>query len=236
MSEKIQGIYEIRNTINGKRYIGSSVNIKSRWRSHKTAILAKTSECTKLQRAWNKYGGQSFVFNIVEIVNGDKEELYKREQYYIDFYDTVRHGYNILASAGSCAGCKLSDKTRTRMSESHKRENLSDETRIRMSESHKRENLSEETLRKMSISATGRRHTDEAKAKISEANRGEKHPFYGLAKEDNPNYGKVLSAETRAKIASAHKGKKLSPESIAKRTATRRIRDEERKRLAKTTT
>lgn len=37
------GIYEIRNTVNGKRYIGSTVNFKRRWWAHR----AKLSEAHK---------------------------------------------------------------------------------------------------------------------------------------------------------------------------------------------
>lgn len=32
---KLSGVYEIRNTLNNKRYIGSSINIYRRWRDHK---------------------------------------------------------------------------------------------------------------------------------------------------------------------------------------------------------
>ncbi len=216
MNEKIQGVYRILNTINGKCYIGSSVNIKARWRSHRTAMRAKTSECVKLQRAWNKYGEQSFSFNIVEIISGNKEELYKREQYYIDFYDSVRRGYNILFSAGSCAGCKLSDKTKSKMSEAHKIENLSDETRFRMSESHKRENLNEETRRKLSESAKKRWGNLSAREKQRLARTGRTATEEARKNMSNAQTGKTLSDETKDKIALARIGKKHSKESIDK--------------------
>lgn len=34
-THKLSGVYEIRNTLNNKRYIGSSINIYRRWRDHK---------------------------------------------------------------------------------------------------------------------------------------------------------------------------------------------------------
>ena len=37
--QKISGVYKITNKINGKFYIGSSINIKRRWESHKEGII-----------------------------------------------------------------------------------------------------------------------------------------------------------------------------------------------------
>lgn len=42
------GIYEICNTVNGKRYIGSSVRIKERWRAHRSALDGGKHENQKL--------------------------------------------------------------------------------------------------------------------------------------------------------------------------------------------
>lgn len=38
------GIYEIRNAVNGKRYVGSSVRIKKRWRDHRSALNGRKHE------------------------------------------------------------------------------------------------------------------------------------------------------------------------------------------------
>jgi len=53
------GIYQIKNTVNGKRYIGSAVNIKMRFQEHKKS-LKKGTNSKRLQHSWNKHGADSF--------------------------------------------------------------------------------------------------------------------------------------------------------------------------------
>lgn len=61
------GVYEIVNTSNGKRYVGSSKNIDSRFREHRRELRKGSHHAVKLQRSWNKYGEDSFGFSIVEL-------------------------------------------------------------------------------------------------------------------------------------------------------------------------
>lgn len=82
------GIYKITNLINGKCYIGQSVDIYDRWRKE-TAPSAKTYS---LQRAFQKYNVKNFNFEIIEEV--PYTQLNEREQYWIDYYDSYEHGYN----------------------------------------------------------------------------------------------------------------------------------------------
>jgi len=89
--EIISGVYKIRNIINGKLYIGSSFNIYKRWTNHKKDLKDKKHQL-KLQNAWNKYGEQNFIFELIEVVDISecntkleiKNKLYKAEQYYLD--------------------------------------------------------------------------------------------------------------------------------------------------------
>ena len=192
MSEKICGIYQILNTANGKCYIGSSVNIKTRWGQHKRKLTINNSPNIKLQQAWNKHGEISFEFNIIELVTDNKEELYKKEQFYINKFDSVNNGYNILPSAGSRFGYKASEETKNKLS------------KAKRGEKHPFYGKRGEDA-----SAYGYKHTEEAKRKISMALSGENNPNYGKK-------GKIVSAETRAKISSANKGRKHSEESLRK--------------------
>lgn len=60
--EKLCGIYCIENTVNGKKYIGQSVNIYTRWKQHKND-LNNDAHCNEhLQSAWNCYGEEAFKF------------------------------------------------------------------------------------------------------------------------------------------------------------------------------
>jgi group I intron endonuclease len=91
------GIYQIRNLINGKLYIGSSANIKNRWSRHKSDLSHNRHRNPKLQNAWNKYGKDNFVFEV--IIKCPEEFLLLNEQIYIT---ANVDGYNILKDAQSC--------------------------------------------------------------------------------------------------------------------------------------
>ena len=61
------GIYQIRNLVNGKVYVGSAVNLQHRRREHRSDLRNGNHHSIKLQRAYNKYGESSFAFEILEI-------------------------------------------------------------------------------------------------------------------------------------------------------------------------
>lgn len=64
--KKVAGIYVISNLENNKKYVGHSRNIRKRWDTHKHNLRRNQSKQSHLQRSWNKYGENSFVFSIVE--------------------------------------------------------------------------------------------------------------------------------------------------------------------------
>lgn len=76
------GIYQIRNIINNKVYIGSSNDIKERAASHKSMLLNNRHHSKHLQRAFNKWGFENFRFEIIEYCK--EVELLDKEQYYLD--------------------------------------------------------------------------------------------------------------------------------------------------------
>jgi group I intron endonuclease len=67
------GVYVITNLANGKCYIGSSVEIWSRWACHKCGLKYNRHFNLHLQHAYNKYGEVVFVFEI--LLYCDKENL-----------------------------------------------------------------------------------------------------------------------------------------------------------------
>ena len=89
------GIYKIENKVNGKVYIGQSIDIKTRWKCHISYLNNGTHNNKHLQSAWDKYGKENFNFNVVE--KCDVEDLNEREIYWIDKYDSYinKNGYNL---------------------------------------------------------------------------------------------------------------------------------------------
>jgi len=95
------GIYKITNIINNKCYYGSSKNVEKRWRDHKNQLNRNSHINSKLQRAWNKYGENSFIFEIVE--ECEKTKLFEIEQKYLN----LEPDYNIGINA--CGGDNLTN-------------------------------------------------------------------------------------------------------------------------------
>lgn len=87
--EKIAGIYRIE--INNKFYIGSSNNIKIRWRQHKSDLKGGRHVNPYLQNAYNKYGKVQFEL-LEEMPGATDEELRVKEDFYLKLYKAE---YNI---------------------------------------------------------------------------------------------------------------------------------------------
>lgn len=83
------GIYKITNKINGKSYIGQSINIEQRWKEHKYK-----DRPSLIHQAIVKYGVDNFNFEILE--ECEQNLLNKKEKYYISFFNTIApNGYNV---------------------------------------------------------------------------------------------------------------------------------------------
>lgn len=119
MSKAISGIYIIANTKNGNFYIGQSVNMQSRWDSHKAALNKGVHKNSHLQRAWNKYGKVMFGFLVLEYCS--IEALDAREQHYLDLYASNDNCYNVAKDVqGPQRGRTLSDEHKRKISDTRK--------------------------------------------------------------------------------------------------------------------
>jgi group I intron endonuclease len=78
----ISGVYQITCLVNGKRYIGSSVNVRERLGIHRSALKHGKHINPKLQAVWNKHGAGEFVFEILE--EADSERLMAVEQAWLE--------------------------------------------------------------------------------------------------------------------------------------------------------
>ena len=88
------GIYKIENKINGKIYIGQSLNIEERWKDHRNIGFNSNNKNYNypLYKAFRKYGIDNFNFSIVEECS--QKELNIKEIYWIKYYNSYCDGYN----------------------------------------------------------------------------------------------------------------------------------------------
>ena len=192
------GIYLIENTVNGKVYVGSAFDFDKRIEQHKWMLIKNKHHSLKLQRAWNKYGEESFNIKMIEAV--DPSLLIEREQYWLNKYNSSKCGYNICPVAGSRRGSKCSKETKEKI-----RNNSS--SKVGENNNFYGRKHSEETRRKMSLVhyELEFKHSEETKHKIAESKKG-----------------KLRSEETKMKVSIARIGQKRSKETNEKIIAKQR--------------
>ena len=178
--EKICGIYCIENKVNGKKYIGQSIDIYNRWKKH--LQNANRGINTILYNAIRKYGKDSFKFYIVQ--KCDRNELSELEIKYISEYNTKSPcGYNMTDGGEGTIGYVFTDEDKRKISEAGKGRigvrmfgednpmfglTHSDKTKELIRQKALGRKASEETRRKLSKASKGRKHSDESKQKMSE--------------------------------------------------------------------
>ena len=89
--KKPSGVFQIKNTANGKVLLGSSLNLEGPLNSHKFMLTIGRHRNPALQKDWDEFGPDKFVFEILEVVkvkddpNFDlKDELTLLEQIWIE--------------------------------------------------------------------------------------------------------------------------------------------------------
>lgn len=104
------GIYKITNKINGKIYVGQSIDIQRRFWQHKNELNKGTHHSEHLQNSWNKYGEQAFSFEIIEECT--LKEIDKKEEFWISKFNTcdTKLGYNLKPGGNSCCGFTMSEE------------------------------------------------------------------------------------------------------------------------------
>lgn len=112
------GVYYILHVRSSKVYVGSGLNIRGRWKGHRSALKNNKHANKYLQHAWNKYGEAEFEWGVLE-VEQNPNLLLKKEQFWIDAFNATNrsYGYNICTIAGNSRGRKASSETRAKMSQ-----------------------------------------------------------------------------------------------------------------------
>ena len=104
------GIYKITNKMNGKSYVGQSIDIKTRWRNHCSTAYNPNEHSynNPLYRAIRKYGIENFSFEILKECNVN--ELNELEQFYIEKYNTFFEGYNLTLGGDTARVILVADQ------------------------------------------------------------------------------------------------------------------------------
>jgi group I intron endonuclease len=190
-------IYILKNKINGKCYVGQTVNIKHRFCEHKCKGKSKINR--PLNNAIRKYEWANFAKYIyknipISYLDYFEIELIKR------LNSISPHGYNL--ALGGNKNKKVSNITRDKLSQAHRN----------YYKTHKHPCL-------------GKKMSNETKLKISKANKGKtsywkdkKMPIEMIEKaklkrrkyigKDNPNYGNHWTDEMKQSLSKKKKGKK----------------------------
>ena len=193
------GVYAIRNTHDGKVYIGSAaVCIVFRAARHRNDLRRRKHNNNHLQSAWDKYGGNCFICEIIELTT--PEQAVEREQYWMDHYRSYIQtvGYNKSPTAKSPLGTKHSEESRRKMTLAAKKRWENPENRRKYSEAIRGRKPSSETRQLLSQALkerwTNPEYREHMRKKISEAPR---------------------TAEWSRNLSKARKGKKLSAKGLA---------------------
>lgn len=105
-----KGIYKISCLKNNKIYIGSTIQtIRRRLRRHINNLNKNKHHNQHLQNAWNLYGGESFEFEVVEIIE-NIDLIRDRETYWISFFDSFKNGFNKYPCGDSPQGSHRSEE------------------------------------------------------------------------------------------------------------------------------
>lgn len=167
------GIYRIRNIQNNKCYIGSSASVKgfsTRWSKHRKQLERQQHHSPKLQNAWNKYGADAFIFEV--LLYCDPENCLIYEQIYLDYF---KPEYNISPTAASCLGVKRSPefKRRAKIASTDRRHSYATKEKLRQMKLALGTNFRE-----------GTKHTKYTLAKMSQQQRGSRNPQAKLTEQD----------------------------------------------------
>lgn len=185
-------IYKITNIANDKVYIGQTIgSLENRWYHHIYNALREKCK-TKLGRAIRKYGEHSFKIEVIETT----DKLDEREIYFIQFFNSIKNGYNIKIGGN---GEPHAESTKKKIAKANGKRVWTEEMRETMSKAikswHEERGFvpkSEETKRKISEGNKGRKIAPKAKEAMRAFNKSKMRPVICLT--TGKEYESIMSA------------------------------------------
>jgi group I intron endonuclease len=166
MNLNTSGVYAIRNTTDGRAYVGSAANIRTRWNTHRCELRLGKHRNSRLSAAWSLFGEAAFAFEILELAA--PADLKSREQFWLDHFIAGDAAYNWQPVAYSASGQPISEETKRKLSAiARVRPPVSDQTRAKMSKTRKGRKASPEGVAKRAEAHRGMKRSDETRAKMS---------------------------------------------------------------------
>lgn len=219
------GIYQITNTVTGKCYVGSSVDIDGRWSIHRSDLRNNRHHSIKLQRSWNIHLQSVWTWTVLQLC--DRNELSWLEALWMDKLNSVENGYNcskITLENGNIRRFH-SEKTKDKIKRANLGKECSEEKKSKLRKPKTEEAKSKmrgkirtvEMKKHLSEIRTGTTASEETKKKISDFGIGRKPSEDTLLKlrrkrgpiseaELQKRFGRNHSEETKNKISESKKG------------------------------
>lgn len=198
------GIYKLTG-IDGKVYIGKTVNFRNRFSVHKRCGK-NTKNGYYLKNAIVKHGWDSFSIEILETIENfdslrDNDGLLEREAYYIELYDSTNpeKGYNFCKYSTDRTGIGHTPEAKEKMRQKALQRTYSEEEKDRLRTINIGRKLSKEHKEKIKKGNTGKVITDETRKKLSESSKGKPKSKEAVEKTRQANLGRKDSEETKEK-------------------------------------
>jgi Straboviridae intron-associated endonuclease 1 len=166
----IGGIYKITNRLNGKFYIGKSINIKYRFKYHKCPMNFNKYPNSPLYKSAKKYGWDNFELSIIEDID-NIDLLNEREIFWIS---KLKPEYNCTKGGEGTYGRIVTEEQRRKMSEKIKGRKYSQEHCDNIGKSKNGYRPTEKTLQLRASTRKPFKHSEKARQKISESRKGKK--------------------------------------------------------------
>lgn len=162
------GIYMLKNIITGDFYIGQSIHMAHRKGCHLYELRSHRHANKHLQRAFNKYGEENFVFEVLQCC--EESRLTEYEQAFVNIW---KPRYNMCKEC--VRGMRHSDETKRKISMALTGKKLPKEQCRKISEANMgKHSLSEDHLAKLVAINTGKIVSDATKQKMHDVNTGKK--------------------------------------------------------------